>query len=94
MLFLNLPLQIPEQLVNVNLYDVNVVVCYSILNKLFPINFNSLTNIKGGFGVHISKGWGRGQAGSKVKGEREEGGWLYCSAGEKKKVKYVLITLL
>ena len=78
-------MQIPEQVVNVNLCDVNVVVCYSILNKLFPINFNSLTNIRVVLGVHISKGWGRGQAGSKVKGEREEGGWLYCSAGEKKK---------
>ena len=72
-------MQIPEQLVNVNLYDVNVVVCYSILNKLFPINFNSLTNIKGGFGVHISKGWGRGEASLKVTMERQiEGGWLHC----------------
>ena len=78
-------MQIPEQLVNVNLYDVNVVVCYSILNKLFPINFNSLTNIKGGFGVHISKGWGRGQAGSKVKGKRERRGVGFIAVRVRKK---------
>ena len=65
---------------------------HTISNKLFPINFNSLTNIRVVLGVHISKGWGRGEASLKVTMEREiEGGWLHC--GWEKKVKYVLITL-
>ena len=61
-----------------------IVLCIS--NKLFQINFNSLTNIsyKGGFGGSYFKGVGEGR--SRFKGQNGERGW-------EKKVKYVLITL-